>query len=93
MTSTATDTEILEALDFTPSCEHSQHREKHPGDEPAKYIVRGACTACGDAAVYLMCRPGWERVQLNPLIGCGQCGCHAPGMVTVTILDTLQGDT
>lgn len=77
MTDIALDISALEELDFDAEfpCEHSQHKEHHHPDEPAKFLVAFNCTSCGRHTEYLCCEPGVVWMVTG---WCYQCpGCQA----------------
>lgn len=57
-------------------CEHHQHAERHPGDEPAAWLVWWLCPGCERVATLRLCEPGRRIMQAAATVGCvlGSCG-------------------
>jgi hypothetical protein len=77
------DTLVLEGLDFTPECEHVQHRDPgwaHHHAGPAAWLVAGMCPSCPNRAVYLVCDRWRVSLVENPdaFLTCTSCGKHSP---------------
>lgn len=74
-------TDGLTELDFTPvlPCEHSQHEERHRGDEPASVMMQVVCPGCAVPAQFLMCLPGYSKYVNGPVQDGDGCGGVFPG--------------
>lgn len=71
---TATDADILNALDFDAllPCSHRQHPTHHAGDEPAVWAVISLCPRCQHVGKVHLCEPG--RVFMEAaIVGCVTC--------------------
>lgn len=80
-TATSTDelTELLEAWDHTPQCDHSQHDEKpemHAGD--AEWEVTHKCRECGHVGKGLRCSKWreWILTVRGGQVHCNQCDTY-----------------
>ena len=78
MTAVDLDTDTIAALEFSPTipCEHSNHRTKHAGDEPAAWAVISLCPHCQRVARFHLCEPG-RRLMATGVVGC--VACHGTG--------------
>ena len=89
------DTSILEELDFDAvlPCEHSQHKDRHKVDEPARYVVgfAGHVVECIGYREYLICDSGWKRMTTLRCHGCGEQGYLRDQVLKiVSTLDSLD---
>jgi len=89
-TLTDTDTEVLEALDFSHAqpCEHVYHELTHK-DEPAMFLLaKKPCPVCGKAATqYFICLSGWELMAKG--VVCLNCNTAAERDDRLTIVRVI----
>ena len=80
------DLAIIEALDFAPPCEHTQHEtraETHGGDA---YAFVHYEHDCGDSGYALLCRPFVDAVMNGHPVRCRGCDERTVGVHTIVAL-------
>lgn len=76
MTDLATD--VLEEIEISLPCEHSQHGARHHPDRPAAWWAWSLCARCGvERAPYPLCDVGYARLAAGE-VRCSACGWLAP---------------